>query len=340
VSEGTGGEERREGQQERLIELLLPGSTDEAELESLRNTPELAAAARKTESLMRATRRLAEQEGGELTALRESRLVQRILSRTTREDLSWRGDWELWRRFIVERFTSSSALRWVAASLLVHLLALPFFGTEVFRSREKPVAIKIELPAVPENEPAEVLPPRSRWNPADGPTPSQIENALRRGRYRLSRLPAVSPPEGATLEHGPLELRLLAERARGLGRNGAGGELAPWVRETERLDSTSPFQAGLWAQVLLDRHCLSGDQPPALAFVLSRLAQFEADGQATEGSRAALARARSYGLWEAPTGFDPSGAPEPFSAEELAALRRELVQRTGDRPDWLSPWMP
>jgi len=330
----------RDERQELLLELLLEASPDGAELASLRKDPELAAQFRETERVLRVSRRLAERDRNELPPLREGRLVGRILARTTREDLSWRGDWELWRRFLAERLTSSNALRWVAASLFVHLLALPFFGTELLRSRKEPVAIQIELPAVPEEEPVEFLPALPRWDPADGPSPSQIENALRRGRYLLSRLPAVSPPPGPELEDAPLELRLLAERARGLGVGGADGELSPWVRETERLDSADPLQLALWAEVLLDAHCLRGDQAPALAFVLSRLYRLESEGMSTGAARRALSRGRSYGLWESDGGFDPAAAPDPFSEREVDDLRAELRRRGQERPPWLSPWMP
>lgn len=53
------------------------------------------------------------------------RLSERILARTTREDLSWRGDLALVGGFLRKRLGESVALRLVAASLLVHLIAAP-----------------------------------------------------------------------------------------------------------------------------------------------------------------------------------------------------------------------
>lgn len=55
----------------------------------------------------------------------QRRLVQSILSRTTGEDLSWRGDLALYGRFFKERLKESPWLQLAAASLLVHLAALP-----------------------------------------------------------------------------------------------------------------------------------------------------------------------------------------------------------------------
>ena len=55
----------------------------------------------------------------------DAQLVERILSRTTREDLSWRGDLALYGRHLRSRLASSLWLRLAAASLLLHLIALP-----------------------------------------------------------------------------------------------------------------------------------------------------------------------------------------------------------------------
>lgn len=52
-------------------------------------------------------------------------LVARILATTTREDLSWSGDLRLVGGFLRDRLRSSRLLRFVAASLLLHLIALP-----------------------------------------------------------------------------------------------------------------------------------------------------------------------------------------------------------------------
>lgn len=60
-----------------------------------------------------------------------SQLQQAILSQTTREDVSWRGDLRLVGSFLRHRLHASVILRVVAASLLIHIAALPvlaYFG--------------------------------------------------------------------------------------------------------------------------------------------------------------------------------------------------------------------
>ncbi len=334
------------GREERLVELLLGlGRNDVGnaaeELAALRSDPRLEESARETEAIVRATQHLADQDSTELTPLRESRLVGRILSRTTREDLSWRGDWNLWRRFLLERFHNSNALRVVAASLLVHLLALPFFGTQIFKSPEKPVVLKFEPADSASLEP----PAQEPFEPLTetGSSVASIDNALRRGRYLLSRTSPLQVPAREALEGAPLEIRLLGERSHGLGTNGAEGEVSHWVKEAEELESADALQTALWAEVLLDGYCLRNEQPAGLAFVLSRLASF-AD-QANGSSPAleslvdlALSRASSYGLWEGSEDFDPEQAAMPFQASWSAPLGEILELRTGVRWAWTAPW--
>jgi hypothetical protein len=52
-------------------------------------------------------------------------LTARVLDCTTREDLTWRGDLSLYGRYLHRRLAESAWLRLAAASLLLHLLALP-----------------------------------------------------------------------------------------------------------------------------------------------------------------------------------------------------------------------
>jgi len=56
---------------------------------------------------------------------RMARLEREVLARTTREDVSWRGDLRLMGGFLRQRLSTSVVLRVVAASLLVHIAALP-----------------------------------------------------------------------------------------------------------------------------------------------------------------------------------------------------------------------
>ena len=79
--------------------------------------------------------------------IREGALVGRVLSQTTREDLSWRGDLRLVAGFIRERLAASPILKVVAASLLVHLIALPVVGWYVPPGPENQATIFIGSPA-------------------------------------------------------------------------------------------------------------------------------------------------------------------------------------------------
>ncbi|MCP3915651.1 MAG: hypothetical protein GY711_08860 [bacterium] len=73
------------------------------------------------------------------------RLAGRILARTTREDLSWRGDIGLMVRYVKSRFADSAALRVAAAVLLVHFVVAPsVLAYYVFVKPEPDLWIKYE----------------------------------------------------------------------------------------------------------------------------------------------------------------------------------------------------
>ena len=333
-------------EQERVVELAarrVAGAPAEG-LEELCAEPELRALATDTDAVLSTARRsVRDAEARELPPLRESRLIGRILAATTREDLSWRGDWTLLRRFLTERLTSSPALRWVAASLVVHLLALPFFGIGLLEERTVPVLRFEPAPDVPIDlaEATEPTDPAPRTD-SNGETPlAAIENALRRGRYVLSRATPLAPLSAEALADAPLEIRLLLERSRGLGDHGVEGEVSLWVEEGAGLESADDGQTALWAEVLLDGYCLRGEQPPALSRALNRLARSEASGKGEALGAAALGRARSYGLWESVEGADGPPAPRaplPLEGPWLDALE-ELLKRRSDVPAaWIAPW--
>ena len=72
----------------------------------------------------------------EQTEARLCELTEKILARTTREDLSWRGDLSVYGRFLRRRLAGSGWLQVAAASLLVHLIALPALAIYVFVSSQ------------------------------------------------------------------------------------------------------------------------------------------------------------------------------------------------------------
>ena len=73
-------------------------------------------------------------------------LVPEVLARTTREDLSWRGDLRLLGGYLRERLSASHALRVAAASLLVHLAVLPVLAYFVLFVPRQGFDLKFEQP--------------------------------------------------------------------------------------------------------------------------------------------------------------------------------------------------
>jgi hypothetical protein len=85
-------------------------------------------------------------------------LERQVLARTTREDVSWRGDLRLVRGFLRQRLSSSVFLRVVAASLLVHVAALPVLAYYTWVAPKPSYTLLVdlarELPyGEPEHEP-------------------------------------------------------------------------------------------------------------------------------------------------------------------------------------------
>ncbi len=73
-----------------------------------------------------------------------SDLSQRILSQTTGEDLSWRGDLRLVGRYLRTGLGASPILRVAAASLLFHLVALPVLAYWVWAGQADPLELSFE----------------------------------------------------------------------------------------------------------------------------------------------------------------------------------------------------
>jgi len=80
----------------------------------------------------------------------EGGLLERILARTTREDLSWRGDLRLLGRFVRARFVASRLLRVAAAVLVVHVAGLSVLAYQVLvKAREPHLNVDFEEPPRP-----------------------------------------------------------------------------------------------------------------------------------------------------------------------------------------------
>ncbi len=293
------------------------------------------------EELRRRSRELAPGPSEEVwSSERETALVERILQATTREDLSWRGELRLVGGFLRERLESSFWWRVLAASVALHLAAVPAVGWWLARSKQED-RFRIsyqsapEVPAVePEREPVRVLEdpqPTAAEAGLFDPDPARTANVLRRDRYLLKQAAGRYLTEGIDPEGAPLEIRLLV--ARSLGWEGA--SLTPWVTGEEVLEAGDVLALALFAQVCLDRVALHGEGEP-WGPLFSRLSAHGADRRWDHPSRAlvqlVLARAQAYGTWPATTLFDPLELPEPLGEAFQEALEQALGETRLDSP--------
>lgn len=113
--------------EERLLEFVLNEAPDEAERREVESDPTLSAHARDLNEFLgqvRSALTLPEELGSR--PLRSTRRVtESVLERTTREDLSFRGDLRVFGSYVGRRLRQSGWLRLAAASLLVHVIGVP-----------------------------------------------------------------------------------------------------------------------------------------------------------------------------------------------------------------------
>ena len=326
------------------LDAFLDADLEDARaLEARVDDPELGQLARELGELRGPVTRALE-SAPEWSPIREGRLVGQVLSKTTRQDLSWRGDVHVLGRFVRERLLQSPALRAVAALLLLQLLAFPLVLSEAVQTRvvrlffDRPVELDLdpaELP-VASRAPQEAELPAPETDPLDGLDPTRFENARRRARFALSTVAAPRATDG--LAGDALEIRLLGARSR-LLRD------AHW---TPMLEDPLPAGASLPARVLqaevhLDRLVLRGQRGAVLGAVLNDLALALEEGEGGPDARASLElargvldRARAYGAWEAPADFRPEAVELPLAAAWRARLARAAAS-LGSHPT-LSAW--
>ena len=126
------------------------------------------------------------EEGTAVDADQGASLRDRILSRTTREDLTWRGDLSLYARYLRGRLADSGWYRLAAASLLLHLLALPALAVYVFVTAPDPPEIgfitweEYYPEGFPDEDSDEPLPALEMPPGDDLPPPGELEDE--RGR--------------------------------------------------------------------------------------------------------------------------------------------------------------
>lgn len=251
--------------------------------------------------------------------------VDQVLARTTREDLRWRGDWRLVRGFVRGRLRSSRMLRFAAASLILHMLALPVFAWMALREARRDYAIQvsiqeqveqtlpkgpmepdpvIEAPALPPEpglielgELGEPGQPGDAGDPEGAPTrtrarsPAEVARIVNRDQVVLRGSVAPPTPLGPPGSGESTLARLFEARARVLA-----GELPGDLPAAQ-----TGLERAVLAEVMLDDWLLGGREDPDLGAVLGALGS---DPTVPEAERRlelfSLQRAFDYGLLGGP----------------------------------------
>lgn len=249
---------------------------------------------------------------------RERRWRAALLAHTTRRDLSWRGDLALLRDFLHQRLRASPALRVVAASLALHVVAAPAVAYWVLRegAPERRLTLRVELA------------PEADLAPDPGPRTGPEDELVRLARIREARAnerarerfllihAGPSAPPCALEPAAPVEVALLAERARSLRTRSFDQPVREW-------SSLRPLGLALWLDLESDRLVLTGQATPALA-VAAAQAQALASGEdaAAAGTRALLRSAASRATRLGLTDSGPTEGHELLSPAWFEALER------------------
>jgi hypothetical protein len=269
--------------------------------------------------LVQAKADLEQVSDGELSPVAEGALVGRILNASTREDLSWRGELRLVGSYLHNRLRESVLLRVVAASLVLHLAAIPAVAFWVSRPPAKPpLRFGVELP-IEELAEEESLEEPGSSEQERGLHAAEIDNALRRARFVLSR--AQGPALPAVQLEDSLERKLLIGRSAFLQDR----SWEAWWNETNQWNSASALARILWIELLLDAYVLEDRTSTQLGLCLVEL---EA-GQPTDALETPLAslrsqllrRSQAYGLRPAAPDFDAALVGEPLGQAWLETLR-------------------
>ena len=287
-----------------LLRLALEGRA--ASRSELAACPTCAARLGELDRLLETCRAAARERDAQPARARH--LAERVLAATTRADPTWRGDVRLLGGFLGGRLRSSRVLRFAAASLVAHLVALPVFAWLAFREpppeRHFQTGIEHREPRLPDGP---MEPERTPRFVDPEPDPRLIEADLRTDAERRSDAAVVRraqrtwlrasppPPGGPEAPADPLA-RLLWARARILRGQ------SPPPAETTPGRGAGALELSIAAEALLDHRVLSGERTAELDVVLARLAH--ADSAADRPERVlralALARASSAGVLRAP----------------------------------------
>ncbi len=309
----------------RVLELLLDGDA-QRELERLRADPAATETVARLESFLGLCRSELAPVGADAGA---DALAQAVLASTTREDLDWRGDLRLVRGFVARRLRSSMWLRVAAASLLVHVAALPVVAWYAFQPRERGFAIDFARPAQESPVAPDVAEPERDLEGTAGTAElddllgagpwgtrsATVQNNLRRARYWLAAGDAPRAGARPTTAVGAL----LEERAERLQRYEAGEPGAARLEDPSAY--AEPLERVLAVELLLDECVLTGNLPAHLERGLHSLNAID-EGPVARLAEAALERAAAYGWPGARAVVEPVDAP--YGARWRDRLRAAL----------------
>ncbi|MEM8711086.1 MAG: hypothetical protein AAGG01_09045 [Planctomycetota bacterium] len=262
--------------------------------------------------------RSADAAGSGSERLREERVIQRVLARTTQEDLGRRGDMGVLLRFAGERLQESPLLRVAAALLIVQLTLVPLVAWQMLKA-PRPGSFQTGFEPSTE-ELAEAL--------RDLPAEEVAELDLEDGEWE-----SLSAPEAAAIE---LEF--------GLGKLALEEAMPDTMARMEELEALLADQAavsplGLALDAMTRRGARQTLSEPttlleAVVLAEARLFRFQDSGE-WEGLPMALDRVAL--AMELSPELRPLGARVLMRAHSLGVKLPEL-RASGAAGEWLKSW--
>ncbi len=275
-------------------------------------------------------------EGDRQALAMEGRLVERLLQATraalpqeaTGQDPSWRGDLRLIRGYLGERLAHSPLLRLAAASLLVHLIAVPAVLAYVYLEKRAP-EVMLGFERAPDPEPFEAdLPAEPEVMEAldlDGLAPLAAANAMAWDRVQLTealdsgQVPETGQGTGASATVPVIPGTLLAWLSLRAEQITRGAAIPSLLSDTALEGREGELLRVVAIETWLDAMALGGSTAPDLRQALASLARVEPAGAAGQRLAArALARAAAYGL-----PVEPSSAGLGAEERRLGPLEQD-----------------
>ena len=325
---------------EDLLQLVLEGRADE--LARARADASAGPRIAELEAFLGRWRAPLSAVPGELPQGCESRLVQRVLARTTRLKPGWRGDVARVAGAVSDRLAQSPLLRSAAAVLVIGTLALPVLAWWVWSApgRSAKTMAQVERsPVAPAERPEpqdalaeDTAPAPSSTPDVTSPDAEAVERSLQAAAAALRSTTWPEPGADESWSRAP-ELRWLAFRSKASSpaeRLPPGSE-RDWRQSDGNLTG---LERALRTELLLDRFALGDPDPPGLEEDLAALGTDAHVSDATRRIEAlTLERGRAYGL-VAPAASSRiaaagvavgSRASDPLDDAWRAALREALA---------------